>query len=93
MTNITQFTKDGQVLISQREIACLLDFVRDASKAFEEISALLTVIREKTDEDSLTRVFTDMACEKADQWEGGCLCFENVQLFDKIKQEKLGVAA
>lgn len=93
MSNITPINLNKQVKLDEKELKLLLEFVSQASKAFEEVSALLTVIQEKTEEGSLLRLFADMASEKADQWEKGCLCFENTQVIDKIKEEKLGIAA
>lgn len=93
MTNITQFTKDGQVLISERELTRLLEFVDEAGKALDDVYALCESIHCKAGENTLIKTLAHIALEKANQWEDGCLCFDNVQLFDKIKQEKLGVAA
>jgi len=49
MNNITQFTQDKQVQVSEQQLRSLLEFVRIANNRFDEISALTTVIAEKSE--------------------------------------------
>ena len=39
MNNITQFTQDKQVQVSEQQLRSLLEFVRIANNRFDEISA------------------------------------------------------
>ena len=49
MNNITQFTQDKQVQVSEQQLRSLLEFVRIANNRFDEISVLTTVIAEKSE--------------------------------------------
>ena len=79
MNNITQFTQDKQVLISEQQLRNLLGFIGATSHKFNELRALTSVVAEKSDDFStaqtLARIASDMANNFCD------LCLEELNDF------------
>ena len=69
MNNITQFTQDKQVQVSEQQLRSLLEFVRIANNRFDEISALTTVIAEKSELSPTIKTLAHLASSIANNFD------------------------
>lgn len=81
MNNITQFTQDKQVQVSEQQLRSLLEFVRIANNRFDEISALTTVIAEKSEQSPIIKTLAHLASSIANNFQDIC-----VEEFDNFKE-------
>ncbi|ENU86108.1 hypothetical protein [Acinetobacter sp. CIP 102129] len=81
MNNITQFTQDKQVQVSEQQLRSLLEFVRIANNRFDEISALTTVIAEKSELSPTIKTLAHLASSIANNFRDIC-----VEEFDNFKE-------
>ena len=81
MNNITQFTQDKQVQVSEQQLRSLLEFVRIANNRFDEISALTTVIAEKSELSPTIKTLAHLASSIANNFQDIC-----VEEFDNFKE-------
>lgn len=81
MNSITQFTQDKQVQVSEQQLRSLLEFVRIANNRFDEISALTTVIAEKSELSPTIKTLAHLASSIANNFQDIC-----VEEFDNFKE-------
>lgn len=61
MSNITQFSTEKQIQVSEHQLRRLLDFVNVANSKFSEVQVLADVIAEKSEEYSANQVLARLA--------------------------------
>ncbi|NWK52154.1 hypothetical protein HYG89_06215 [Acinetobacter sp. SwsAc5] len=85
MSNITYFTHDKQVQVSEQQLRSLLEFVRIANNRFDEISALTTVIAEKSELSPTVKTLAHLATSIANNFQD--ICIEVLDDFKKSSPE------
>ncbi|MDM1757205.1 hypothetical protein HX127_06350 [Acinetobacter sp. 256-1] len=85
MNNITQFTQDKQVQVSEQQLRSLLQFVGAASNVLDQLQVLASVIAEKSDDFSTAQTLARIASGMANNF---CdLCSEELNDFKEHSPE------
>lgn len=80
MNTLTHFTQSKQVQISEQQLRSLLEFIHVANHRFDEISALTSVIAEKS-EHSTVKILARLAESISESFQDAC-----VEEFDSFKE-------
>ncbi|WP_335956450.1 hypothetical protein [Acinetobacter bereziniae] len=91
MDNITQFTQDKQVLVSEQQLRNLLGFIGAANQKFNELQELITVVAEKSEDFSTAQTLARLASGIANNF---CdLCSEELKDFKQHSPDLVKIFA
>lgn len=91
MNNITQFTQDKQVLVSEQQLRNLLGFISAANHKFNELQALTSVVAEKSEDYSAAQTLARIASGMANNF---CdLCSDELNDFKQLSPELVKIFA
>lgn len=91
MNNITQFTQDKQVLVSEQQLRNLLGFIGAANHKFNELQELINVVAEKSEDSSTAQTLARLASGIANNF---CdLCSEELKDFKQHSPDLVKIFA
>lgn len=91
MNNITQFTQDKQVLVSEQQLRNLLGFIGAANHKFNELQALINLVAEKSEDSSTAQTLARLASGIANNF---CdLCSEELNDFKQHSPDLVKIFA
>lgn len=79
MSNITQFSTDKQIQVSEHQLRRLLEFINLANSAFTELNALSYAIQDRLEKHTIAHSLTGLALEKSSQFKDECM--EELEFF------------
>ncbi|EZQ10733.1 hypothetical protein [Acinetobacter sp. Ver3] len=91
MSNITKFTQDKQIMVSELQMRRLLEFVRNADNAFNQLYALASVLAEKSESHSINKTLAQMAIGICNTYSDECL--EEVRFFKEESKQLIPMFA